>query len=234
MLAWEWFPWKHTSDGISICDVPYLLLRLHVWERHWSLHSIGNVHINHGGFCGIASVWRCQADSGAFKCVLINRTKPIMGCGWINCGHIRHHLTLCLARFRDQQKKLNIKCNTVSADLCLQLDFNMPGWSLTISVVWASTCLMSSFYRQGAFGALQKICEDSAEILDSDILDRPLNIMIPKFLLFFKHNSPKIRYQAFFLYFPIFKVWLLLTCIYKHLSRCVLLLWMSIQKARLL
>lgn len=50
---------------------------------------------------------------------------------------------------------------------------------------------------QGAFGALQKICEDSAEILDSDMLDRPLNVMIPKFLQFFKHNSPKIRYQVF-------------------------------------
>ncbi|NXX35741.1 TNPO1 protein, partial [Nicator chloris] len=45
---------------------------------------------------------------------------------------------------------------------------------------------------EGAFGALQKICEDSAEILDSDVLDRPLNIMIPKFLQFFKHSSPKI------------------------------------------
>ncbi|XP_075937897.1 transportin-1 isoform X1 [Anarhichas minor] len=50
--------------------------------------------------------------------------------------------------------------------------------------------------QQGAFGALQKICEDSAEILDSDILDRPLNIMIPKFLQFFKHSSPKIRSHA--------------------------------------
>ena len=30
--------------------------------------------------------------------------------------------------------------------------------------------------------------------LDSDVLDRPLNIMIPKFLQFFKHSSPKIRY----------------------------------------
>ncbi|EMP36313.1 Transportin-1 [Chelonia mydas] len=48
----------------------------------------------------------------------------------------------------------------------------------------------------GAFGALQKICEDSAEILDSDVLDRPLNIMIPKFLQFFKHSSPKIRSHA--------------------------------------
>lgn len=51
---------------------------------------------------------------------------------------------------------------------------------------------------QGAFGALQKICEDSAEVLDSDVLDRPLNIMIPKFLQFFKHSSPKIRYEASF------------------------------------
>ncbi|XP_074991865.1 transportin-1-like isoform X3 [Calonectris borealis] len=49
---------------------------------------------------------------------------------------------------------------------------------------------------EGAFGALQKICEDSAEILDSDVLDRPLNIMIPKFLQFFKHSSPKIRSHA--------------------------------------
>lgn len=46
---------------------------------------------------------------------------------------------------------------------------------------------------QGSFGALQKICEDSSELLDSDALNRPLNIMIPKFLQFFKHYSPKIR-----------------------------------------
>ncbi|XP_014661979.1 PREDICTED: transportin-1-like, partial [Priapulus caudatus] len=49
---------------------------------------------------------------------------------------------------------------------------------------------------EGAFGALQKICEDSSEILDSDALDRPLNVMIPKFLQFFKHSSPKIRAHA--------------------------------------
>lgn len=50
------------------------------------------------------------------------------------------------------------------------------------------------FVIQGAFGALQKICEDSAEALDTDALNRPLNILIPKFLQFFKHNSAKIRY----------------------------------------
>ena len=49
---------------------------------------------------------------------------------------------------------------------------------------------------EGAFGALQKICEDSAEMLDSDALNRPLNHLIPKFLHFFKHNSPKIRSHA--------------------------------------
>jgi len=49
---------------------------------------------------------------------------------------------------------------------------------------------------EGAFGALQKICEDSSEVLDSDALNRPLNILIPKFLQFFTHNSPKIRSHA--------------------------------------
>ena len=48
---------------------------------------------------------------------------------------------------------------------------------------------------EGAFGALQKICEDNAEDLDNDST-HPLNILIPKFLQFFKHNSPKIRSHA--------------------------------------
>lgn len=49
---------------------------------------------------------------------------------------------------------------------------------------------------EGAFGALQKICEDSADFLDSEVLNRPLNVLIPKFLHFFKHHSPKIRSHA--------------------------------------
>ena len=43
---------------------------------------------------------------------------------------------------------------------------------------------------------MQKICEDSAEILDSDNLNRPLNVLIPKFLTFFRHSNPKIRSHA--------------------------------------
>lgn len=49
---------------------------------------------------------------------------------------------------------------------------------------------------EGAFGALQKICEDSAEQLESDTQSRPLNVLIPKFLQFFRHTSPKIRSHA--------------------------------------
>lgn len=49
---------------------------------------------------------------------------------------------------------------------------------------------------EGAFGALQKICEDSADILDSDALNRPLNVLIPKFLQFFRRSSPRIRSHA--------------------------------------
>ncbi|KAK9497607.1 hypothetical protein O3M35_004303 [Rhynocoris fuscipes] len=49
---------------------------------------------------------------------------------------------------------------------------------------------------EGAFGALQKICEDSAEVLDSDALNRPLTILIPRFIQFFGHSSSKIRSHA--------------------------------------
>ncbi|KMY97903.1 transportin-1 isoform X1 [Drosophila simulans] len=45
---------------------------------------------------------------------------------------------------------------------------------------------------EGAFSVVQKICEDSAEILDH----RPLNTMITKFLEYFKHSSPVIRSHA--------------------------------------
>lgn len=49
---------------------------------------------------------------------------------------------------------------------------------------------------EGAFGALQKICEDSAEQLEADSINHPLNVLIPKFLQFFRHNSPRIRSHA--------------------------------------
>ncbi|CAK8675659.1 unnamed protein product [Clavelina lepadiformis] len=49
---------------------------------------------------------------------------------------------------------------------------------------------------EGAFGALQKVCEDCADQLDSPQLQQSLDVMIPKFLQFFKHSSPKIRSHA--------------------------------------
>jgi len=49
---------------------------------------------------------------------------------------------------------------------------------------------------EGSFGALKKICEDLAEVLDGDTEHRPLNFMIPKFLTFFRHDSSTIRAHA--------------------------------------
>jgi len=49
---------------------------------------------------------------------------------------------------------------------------------------------------EGSFGALKKICEDLAEVLDGDNEGRPLNFMIPKFLTFFRHDSSTIRSHA--------------------------------------
>jgi transportin-1 len=59
------------------------------------------------------------------------------------------------------------------------------------------TCLDSSDANlcEGAFGALQKICEDSADELDN-AQAQPLNILIPKFIQFFLHSHTKIRSHA--------------------------------------
>ena len=58
-------------------------------------------------------------------------------------------------------------------------------------VYWRPNVLMF----QGAFGALQKICEDSAEFLEKSP-EQPLDALIPKFLQFFRHSSSKIRSHA--------------------------------------
>lgn len=48
---------------------------------------------------------------------------------------------------------------------------------------------------EGAFGALQKICEDSADQLES-APSQPLNVLIPRFIQYFLHSNPKIRSHA--------------------------------------
>jgi len=49
---------------------------------------------------------------------------------------------------------------------------------------------------EGAFGALQKVCEDCADQLESPEMQQSLSVMIPKFLQFFKHSTAKIRSHA--------------------------------------
>ncbi|CAF0838510.1 unnamed protein product [Adineta ricciae] len=48
---------------------------------------------------------------------------------------------------------------------------------------------------EGAFGALQKICEDSADQLEN-APSQPLNVLIPKFIQFFRHSHAKVRSHA--------------------------------------
>lgn len=65
----------------------------------------------------------------------------------------------------------------------------LPRLCLSLDAEDYNTC-------EGAFGALLKICEDSTDYLNADNLNRPLNVLIPKFLTFFKHSHPKIRAYA--------------------------------------
>lgn len=51
-------------------------------------------------------------------------------------------------------------------------------------------------YIEGAFGAIEKICEDSAAQLENERLGCPVGALIPKFLLYAKHDNPKIRSHA--------------------------------------
>lgn len=49
---------------------------------------------------------------------------------------------------------------------------------------------------EGAFSILQKVCEDSADLLDAEMFGRPLSLLIPKFFQYFTHNNSKIRSYA--------------------------------------
>ena len=70
--------------------------------------------------------------------------------------------------------------------------------SVTLTCWAVSPLVMTSLSLplQGAFSALHKICEDCSDQLDSDALNRPLNVLIPKFIQFFRHPSPVVRSHA--------------------------------------
>jgi transportin-1 len=59
-------------------------------------------------------------------------------------------------------------------------------------------CLDSQDYNtvEGAFNALLLICEDYSQKLDSDQAGRPLNVLVPKFLTFFKSPHENLRKYA--------------------------------------
>ncbi|CAH8588883.1 unnamed protein product [Schistosoma turkestanicum] len=51
-------------------------------------------------------------------------------------------------------------------------------------------------FMEGAFGAIEKICEDSSSQLEADRIGCPIGLLIPKFLQYSRHDSPKIRSHA--------------------------------------
>jgi len=52
------------------------------------------------------------------------------------------------------------------------------------------------FPCQGAFGALQKICEDCCDQLSSSEMSQSLTVLLPKFIQFFGHSSPTVKSHA--------------------------------------
>lgn len=49
---------------------------------------------------------------------------------------------------------------------------------------------------ESAFSCLQRICEDLSDVLCMDNMSKTLEAMLPRFIEFFKHPSPKIRNHA--------------------------------------
>src|SRR6218665_1259908 len=52
------------------------------------------------------------------------------------------------------------------------------------------------FEVEGTFSIFQKISEDCSDMIESNIFQRSLSVLIPKFFMFFEHQSNKIRYYA--------------------------------------
>lgn len=65
------------------------------------------------------------------------------------------------------------------------------GWEV-LSFLYKYHCDVHT-HSQGAFSTLHKICEDCSDQLDSDALNHPLNVLIPKFIQFFTHQNSSIR-----------------------------------------
>ncbi|XP_065294400.1 transportin-1-like [Dermacentor albipictus] len=49
---------------------------------------------------------------------------------------------------------------------------------------------------EGSFGALHKICRDCADELVKGALKDQLTVLVPRFLHYFRHNNPRIRFCA--------------------------------------
>ena len=78
--------------------------------------------------------------------------------------------------------------------LCdIQLFGKFIGFNFFSSALISTLDSGSEQLIEGTFSTLQKICEDIPDQLESDSIQQPLILLIPKFIEFFKCSSSKIR-----------------------------------------
>ncbi|XP_011498759.1 PREDICTED: transportin-1 [Ceratosolen solmsi marchali] len=100
----------------------------------------------------------------------------------------------CLSAVRDPSPLIRATVGIVITTITSKGD--LASWPELLPALCQMLDSQDQNVCEGAFSALQKICEDSSEQLEADIVSHPLNVLIPKFLQFFRHSSPKIRSHA--------------------------------------
>lgn len=100
----------------------------------------------------------------------------------------------CLSAIGDQSPLIRATVGLVVSMIANKGE--LINWPEVLSTLCQFIESQDQFLCEGAFSALLKICEDCSDQLDSQALNRPLDILIPKFLQFFHHSNPRIKSHA--------------------------------------
>jgi len=90
----------------------------------------------------------------------------------------------------DQTKSVRNTAGTIVATTVAL--HGLSSWPNLIQTLYSLLDHQDPSVVSGAFGALYKLCEECSQQLESS-KDRPLNHLIPKFLLFFKSPVEELR-----------------------------------------
>eukprot|EP01133_Synstelium_polycarpum_P017492 gene17492-20870_t len=73
---------------------------------------------------------------------------------------------------------------------------SFDGWKELLPLLTMALDSPDQNLVEGALYTISLLCEDFTDQLDSGTIDRPLNTLIPKLLMFFKSNNPNFRRKA--------------------------------------